>query len=113
MQSESDVLIGLEATANSYYGYEILCEIVCEKGTIRLPVTPSVQVRSYLHTGHAIPADWNDRFVAAYRNELQHWINYLRGLKAIPGPGTEDEYEACRISEALIRAQGSGLWETV
>lgn len=113
MQSESDVLIGLEATANSYYGYEILCEIVCEKGTIRLPVTPSVQVRSYLHTGHALPADWNDRFVAAYRNELQHWINYLRGLTEIPGPGTEDGYEACRISEALIRAQGSGLWETV
>ena len=113
MQSESDVLIDLEATANSYYGYEILCEIVCEKGTIRLPVTPAVVVRSYLKAGHALPSDWNERFVTAYRNEIQHWVNYLRGITDVPGPGTEDGYEACRISEALIRAQESEVWEIV
>ena len=113
MQSDTDVLIDLEATANSYYGYEILCEVVCEKGTVRLPVTPAAVVRSYLHAGQALPPDWNERFVAAYRNELQHWVNYLRGITEVPGPGTADGYEACRISDALIRAQESGQWEQV
>ena len=60
MQSDTDVLIDLEATANSYYGYEILCEVVCEKGTVRLPVTPAAVVRSYLHAGQALPPDWNN-----------------------------------------------------
>ncbi len=113
MQTENDILIDVEATANSYYGYEILCEVVCEKGTIRLPVTPSVMVRSYLNVGQALPPDWNDRFVVAYRNEVQHWVDYLLGKTDVPGPGTADGYEACRICDAFIRAQKTGCWETV
>lgn len=51
MQSESGVLIDVEVSGNSYYGYEILCELVCEKGTIRLPVAAEPIVRSYLRCG--------------------------------------------------------------
>ena len=113
MQSKSGVLIDVEVSGNSYYGYEILCELVCEKGTIRLPIAAEPVVRSYLQVGSAIPEDWTNRFVAAYRNELQHWIDHLLGNEKEPGPGTEDGVEACRISDALIKAQGTGLWEKV
>ena len=58
MQSDSGVLIDVEVSGNSYYGYEILCELVCEKGTIRLPVAAEPIVRSYLQCGQAIPEDW-------------------------------------------------------
>ena len=70
-------------------------------------------VRSDLNVGQALTPDWNERFVVAYRNEVQHWIDYLRGETDVPGPGTEDGYEACRICDALIRAQETGHWETV
>lgn len=113
MQSESGVLIDVEVSGNCYYGYEILCELVCEKGTIRLPVAAEPLVRSYLNLGSAIPEDWTNRFVTAYRNELQHWINFLRGLTEEPGPGTVDGLEACKVSDALISAQDTGLWEKV
>lgn len=113
MQSESGVLIDVEVSGNSYYGYEILCELVCEKGTIRLPVSAEPLVRSYLQCSHAIPEDWTNRFVTAYRAELQHWVDHLRGLSGEPGPGTEDGCAACKVSEALIRAQKTGLWEKV
>ncbi len=113
MQSESGVLIDVEVSGNSYYGYEILCELVCEKGTIRLPVAAEPIVRSYLQCGQAIPEDWTARFVTAYQQELQHWVNYLRGLTAKPGPGVQDGYEACVISEAMIQAQKTGMWEKV
>ena len=113
MQSESGVLVDVEVSGNSYYGYEILCELVCEKGTIRLPVAAEPLVRSYLNLGSAIPEDWTNRFVVAYRDELQHWVDYLKGLTDEPGPGTNDGYEASKVSDALIKAQGTGAWETV
>lgn len=113
MQSESGVLVDVEVSGNSYYGYEILCELVCEKGTIRLPVAAEPLVRSYLQCAQAIPEDWTDRFVTAYRAELQYWVDYLRGMIAQPGPSAEDGYEACKVSEALIAAQATGQWEQV
>lgn len=113
MQSESGVLIDVEVSANSYYGYEILCELVCEKGTIRLPVAAEPLVRSYLQCAQSIPEDWTDRFVTAYRAELQHWVDHLRGRAPQAGPGSEDGLEACKVSESLIRAQKTGAWERV
>ena len=113
MQSDSGVLIDAEVSGNSYYGYEILCELVCEKGTIRLPVAAEPIVRSYLQCGQAIPEDWTNRFVVAYQEELQHWVDYLQGKTDVPGPGAEDGYEACKISDALIKAQTTGQWEKV
>ena len=108
MQSDSGVLIDVEVSGNSYYGYEILCELVCEKGTIRLPVAAEPIVRSYLQCGQAIPEDWTNRFVVAYQEELQYWVDYLQGKTDVPGPGAEDGYEACKISDALIKAQTTG-----
>ena len=113
MQSESGVLIDVEVSGNSYYGYEILCEVVCEKGTIRLPIASEPVVRSYLQCASAIPEDWTARFVTAYRQELQHWVDYLRGLTTEPGPGSEDGCAACFVSDALIKAQKTGTWENV
>ncbi len=113
MQSESGVLIDVEVSGNSYYGYEILCELVCEKGTVRLPVAAEPLVRSYLQCAQAIPEDWTNRFVTAYQAELQHWVDHLRGLAKEAGPGTEDGYAACVVSDALIKAQTTGAWETV
>ena len=62
MQSDSGVLIDVEVSANSYYGlYEILySELVCEKGTIRLPVAAEPVVRSYLQCGRP-SEDWTKR----------------------------------------------------
>lgn len=113
MQSESGVLVDVEVSGNSYYGYEILCEVVCEKGTIRLPSSAEPIVRSYLQCSQAVPEDWTERFVTAYRNEIQHWADYIRGLTDEPGPGTEDGFAACKVSDALIKAQKTGIWETV
>ena len=87
MQSDSGVLIDVEVSGNSYYGYEILCELVCEKGTIRLPVAAEPIVRSYLQCGQAIPEDWTNRFVVAYQEELQHVGRLPAGQDRRSGPG--------------------------
>lgn len=113
MWSESGVLIDVEAAANSYYGYDIQCELVCEKGTIRLPDPAAPIVRSRLQCGFAILDDWSQRFPTAYQMELQHWVDYVRGRVSQPGPGCQDGCAACAVAEALIRLQTTGQVESV
>ena len=43
----------------------------------------------------------------------RYWVDYLQGKTDVPGPGAEDGYEACKISDALIKAQTTGQWEKV
>lgn len=111
--SESGVLIDIEAAANSYYGYDIQCELVCEKGTIRLPDPAAPVVRAAHQCSFEILPDWSGRFPAAYQGELQHWVDFLRGRVSQPGPGCSDGYAACAVAEMLMRSQQSGKIETV
>ena len=108
MWTESNILIDVECSVNSYYGYEIGMEIVCEKGTIRLPLPAEPIVRSRLKVGNEIIDNWAERFPKAYDNELQHWINHLRGIEPTAGPGSKDGFAACCIADAMIASQTSG-----
>lgn len=113
LQSESGVLIDLEASANSYYGYEIGCELVCEKGTIRLPLPAAPVVRSRLAVKTDMFDDWARRFPDAYREEVQHFVDWVRGDIACDAPGCTDGYAACAVADMLMRAQESGMRERV
>ncbi|MGM9612230.1 MAG: Gfo/Idh/MocA family oxidoreductase [Butyricicoccus sp.] len=113
MWSDSGVLIDVEAAANSYYGYDIQCEVVCEKGTIRLPDPAAPVIRSRLQCAFEVMDDWSKRFPTAYQAELQHWIDYLRGRVSEPGPGCRDGYAACAVADALMKSQQTGLAENV
>lgn len=113
LQSQSGVLIDLEASANSYYGYEIGCELVCEKGTIRLPLPSAPIVRSRLQVATDIFDDWAKRFPEAYHDEVQHWVDWVRGDTPGEGPGCADGYHACAVADMLMRAQESGTRERV
>ena len=72
MWTESNILIDVECSVNSYYGYKIGMEIVCEKDTIRLPLPAEPIVRSRLKVDNEIMDNWAKRFPKAYDNELQH-----------------------------------------
>lgn len=113
MWTESNILIDVDCSVNSYYGYEIGMEIVCEKGTIRLPLPAEPIVRSRLKVGNEIIDNWAERFPEAYDNELQHWINHLRGIEPTAGPGSKDGFAACCIADAMIASQTSGKVEAV
>lgn len=90
-----------------YYGYKIGMEIVCEKGTIRLPLPAEPIIRSRLKVDNEIMDNWAERFPKAYDNELQHWINHLRSIEPTAGPGNKDGFAACCIADAMIASQTS------
>lgn len=113
MWSESGVLIDVECAANSYYGYEIQCEIVCEKGTVRLPDPPAPIVRTHLTCSSEILADWSVRFPDAYRAELQAFTDRLRGKSDDAYPNADDGLAACAVANAMILSQTTGKAEEV
>lgn len=113
MWSESGCLIDVECAANSYYGYEVQCEIVCEKGTIRLPDPPAPIVRSRLQCATEVMDDWSERFPKAYQAELQYWIDSIQGIHTEKGPGSEDGYAACAVADAMILSQSTKQPENV
>jgi myo-inositol 2-dehydrogenase/D-chiro-inositol 1-dehydrogenase len=88
LETEGAKLVTVEAFANAGYGYDIRCEVVGETGTVELP--------------RAVARNFEERFEAAYREELRAW------LAGEPGPSAWDGYAACAVSEAAVESLATG-----
>jgi myo-inositol 2-dehydrogenase/D-chiro-inositol 1-dehydrogenase len=112
LTTESGILIDIEVFVNCQFGYDIQCEVVCERASVRLP-EPSFPVTKIdaLH-GTAMETDWKYRFIESYDVEIQDWIN-AAGEGKVRGPAAWDGYLAALTADALVRAQGSGKTEAI
>jgi myo-inositol 2-dehydrogenase/D-chiro-inositol 1-dehydrogenase len=106
-ETAEGVLADVEAFVNAQYGYDIRCEVVGELGTISLPPATPVLVRRDRHEGGELPDRFQERFGAAYVNELQAWVASMAEGRAT-GPSAWDGYAAAAISEATVEALRSG-----
>jgi myo-inositol 2-dehydrogenase/D-chiro-inositol 1-dehydrogenase len=112
LSTEGGIYIDIEVFVNCRFGYDIQCEVVCEKASIRLP-EPSFPVLKMdaLHQT-ALETDWKYRFIDSYDTEIQDWINGARE-GVVRGPNAWDGYLAALTADALVRAQTSGGEEPV
>jgi myo-inositol 2-dehydrogenase/D-chiro-inositol 1-dehydrogenase len=105
--TESGILSTVEFFANCQYGYDVRCELVGSLGTASL-VNP--RVASTIVTGQdvdRVPADWRERFGAAYTAELQAWITGLQHGECI-GPSAWEGYAATKVVEVGVEAVKTG-----
>jgi myo-inositol 2-dehydrogenase/D-chiro-inositol 1-dehydrogenase len=93
LEMESGVLVDVEVFVNAGYGYDIRCELVCEAGTVALE--PNVA------------PGFLERFMSAYRQELQDWVRGLRN-GAPRGPSAWDGYAASAVADACLESLASG-----
>lgn len=112
LRTASGVLMDLEVFTHCDYGYDIGCEIVCEKGTAALPPSSSVVVRERSARRVREYDIWHERYRHAFTAELQCFIRNARQNTA-GGPSAWDGYAACAVGEACLRSLESGVWETV
>jgi myo-inositol 2-dehydrogenase/D-chiro-inositol 1-dehydrogenase len=108
LRTESGVLVDVETSANSRYGYDIGGEVVGEDGTVALADTNPVVVRREGGFAGAVPAGWRERFVRAYDVELQAWVDALAAGLGATGPSSWDGYAAAVASDAAVAALRSG-----
>jgi myo-inositol 2-dehydrogenase / D-chiro-inositol 1-dehydrogenase len=107
LETEGGVLVDVESFVNCQYGYDIRCELVGETGTVALAEQAGVRVREQGRHAGPVPADWRDRFAAAYHNELQDWVHgVLRG--EVGGPSAWDGYATTAVAEGCVQARTTG-----
>ena len=111
-RTASGVLMDLEVFTHCRYGYDIGCEIVCEKGTAALPPSSSVVVRECSARRVREYDIWHERYRHAFTAELQCFVRNAR-QGAAGGPSAWDGYAACAVGEACLRSLESGVWEAV
>lgn len=113
LTTQQGIVVDVEVAVNSHFGYEIQCEVVCEKGTVSLPQPSRAEIRLDESCSHAIMNDWSKRFIEAYQNEFQTWVDRCLAQKNPDGPTSWDGYAACAVAETLVKAQDSKLLEPI
>lgn len=112
LKTKSGVRIDIEVNMNAGYGYDIQCEVVGEKGVVRLSDPSTIMMKSDGVHGHEVYADWSDRFIEAYDIEFQQWVDSIKESGPV-GPSSWDGYIACVTAETLIKARGDETIEKI
>jgi myo-inositol 2-dehydrogenase / D-chiro-inositol 1-dehydrogenase len=112
LRTADGVLAVIDIFLNARYGYDVRCEVVCESAALQLTEPATLSVDAELRRSTAYAADWRLRFAAAYRLELQAWIDSIafggsRGALAT----LHDGWQASAVAQAVITSMHSdGTW---
>ncbi len=113
IRTQNNCFIEVEVQVSDAHGYDIQCEVVCEKGTVKLPDPYTVVRRQRpapeLKPGEYMPIleDWKDRFIEAYDIEFNTWVKDVSSGK-LSGPSAWDGYAACTAAKAINQSRGTG-----
>jgi myo-inositol 2-dehydrogenase / D-chiro-inositol 1-dehydrogenase len=106
-ETKSGVLVDVESFVNCQYGYDVRCELVGSEGcaTLENPTLSAAVTSAGRRT--VVPADWRERFDAAYGAELQAWIDSVP-TGTYSGANAWDGYAATAVADAGVRALETG-----
>ena len=111
LRDSAGILHTVELQVHARYGYDVRCELVCERAGVELPSVPALVeadqlvVSSDLARTSAYPADWRPRFAAAYRAELSAWVDAaLHGRLPEDAATAEDALRTTVVAEALVHS---------
>ncbi|WP_161003909.1 Gfo/Idh/MocA family protein [Furfurilactobacillus milii] len=107
IDTKSGVHVDLEVFVNNQMGYDINCEVVCEKGVLRLETPHYTSVKTNLHQEEYIPEEYTERFKTAYDTEMQEWANGINEDRAV-GPSAWDGLISMTTVDALHKSRNEG-----
>ncbi|MDN3722676.1 hypothetical protein QW131_34015 [Roseibium salinum] len=95
-------------SVNIGYGYDIRGEISAEKGrgVAWRKQSDSRQDLGKKFSGR-VPADWRERFIAAYDAEIAEWV-IAASKGGATGPSAWDGYAITAVSDAALKAANTG-----
>ena len=107
MEMAGGAVVTVEVSVNIQYGYDIRGEVSGEKGTAELAESNPVVLKAGDSFSGRVPADWRERFIAAYDTELQVFID-TAAQGRVSGPSAWDGYAIQVVSDAGIEAAATG-----
>ncbi|HSK98279.1 MAG TPA: Gfo/Idh/MocA family oxidoreductase [Euzebyales bacterium] len=107
LETEGGVLVDVEMFVNARHGYDVRCEVVGSEGTVELETPSVVSLTRDGRRARSVPADWKERFGAAFHEEFEGW---LAGVVAgrVTGPNAWDGYAATAVAVACVEALETG-----
>ena len=108
LESESGVLVEVEAFRHAQSGYEVTCRVTGSHGQVVMGDGSWVTRAKDLVRGVAIPELWLGRFDEAYRRQLQGWVDAVRTGSPLPGASVWDGYAAAVVANRAIDSYRSG-----
>jgi myo-inositol 2-dehydrogenase / D-chiro-inositol 1-dehydrogenase len=107
-ETASGCLVTDECYVRTGVAYEVRTEAVGERGSALIGLDQSMQTRTTDgRSGGSLSTGFVERFGAAYRTELQRWVEAAR-RGTIDGPDAYDGYAAVAVCEAGVRALRTG-----
>ena len=108
LETESGVVVDVEAFVTARYGYDIRCELVGESGTLALAPTSTVVARRAGEEVGSVPAGYQERFATAYVRELQGFVAGIAAGDGVSGASAWDGYAATVACEAAVASLHRG-----
>jgi myo-inositol 2-dehydrogenase/D-chiro-inositol 1-dehydrogenase len=110
IRTADGALTTVEVFVNAVYGYDVRLEVVGESGTLALGAPAAVVKDTALTRQSAYPADWRPRYAAAYRAEVQAWVDAVvaGSYQGSALADAVDGYRATAVAHAVIESMGSG-----
>jgi len=112
MDMRSGALVTIETSVNIAYAYDVRGEIIGETGVVTLAERNDVVVKANGSFSGRMPADWKERFVAAFDTEFREWIA-AAAKGGATGPSAWDGYVATAVSAIGVKAIESGQREPI
>lgn len=99
----------LENALNTSYGYEIVCDVLGEKGKYHLQKKQQLNMEFWGEHGvsHDYPQHFDMRFPEAYANEVISFANNVHAGKPV-GPTAQDALESSRLALAAQQSLETG-----
>jgi myo-inositol 2-dehydrogenase/D-chiro-inositol 1-dehydrogenase len=107
IETTGGVVADVELFVNCGFGYQVRCEVVCERGTALVGGSAGVFSHTGGRWGGQITKDFRDRFPHAFDLEFQRWADAAR-RGGIDGASAWDGYAAAAVCEAGLEALASG-----
>ena len=102
----------IEMNADAGYGYEVIVEVVGERGSARTTGLQSAVIRRSGTRSQTVEPDWLVRFDTAYIKEVQAWVRSLQEGKPV-GANTWDGYISLLIADACVQSAKTGQPQTL
>ena len=107
LETRRGILVDIEVFVGARYGYDVRAELVCESGSIAMAPQSPVQIRDSGQATSPFAADWRAHFAAAYRGQLEAWVDAIRTGHPT-GASAWDGYAATATAAACLEALHSG-----
>jgi len=113
LKTSTGIIVDADIFVKGYYGYDIQCEIIGEKGVVKLPDLAKVIVRTNNAIAKEISNDGLAHFEQSYCSELQAWVDATERDRHSGGPDAWDGYAAAIVCDACLRSLESGREEVI